>query len=420
MMPKTITAAEVPDLLALGKSVYIPGMGGQSQLLVDALRARSGSAKGVTFTGVWLPGINRVDYAGLDPDASAEAFFFNRDLAASFAAGRVRLRPLSYYQTYHHLRDVSRIDLALLHVSPPDAAGRVSLGIANDFTPAILGKAVVRVAHINPRMPRTRGSATIALADLDYVIEADAPLLADNTGEDDVWMAIGRHLATVVPDGAVLEVGIGQTPQVLPALIGHRRLRMHTGAIMTPVLALVGSGALAEENGAIVTGTALGIDELYDYVADNPQVAFAPVGYTHDVGVLRRIDRFTAINSVIDVDLWGEANAEMVDGRQVSSAGGLVDFMRGARLSPGGRAIVVLPATAKGGSVSRIVSRLAPGTTVSVARADMDTVITEYGIADLRDRTIDERALALIAIAAPAFRSALADAWDDMRRSLVG
>lgn len=419
-MPKTIVAGDLPTLLAPGKTVYAPGMGGQSGLLVDGLRTRPHAATGVTFTGVWLPGINRVDYAGLDPAASAEAFFFHRDLAASFAAGRVRLRPLSYFQTYHHLRDVSRIDLALLQVSPPDAAGRVSLGIANDFTPAILGKAAVRVAHINPRMPRTRGSATVALADLDYVLDADAPLLCDHTGEDETWAAIGRHLATVVPDGAVLEVGIGQTPQVLPALVGHRRLRMHTGAIMTPVLALVCSGALAEENGAIVTGTALGIDELYDYVRDNPQVAFAPVGYTHDVSVLRRINRFTAINSVIEIDLWGEANAEMVDGRQFSSAGGIVDFMRGARLSPGGRAIVVLPATAKGGSVSRIVPRFAPGTTVSVARADMDVVITEYGVADLRNRTIDERAEALIAIAAPAFRPSLAEAWEDIRRTLAG
>lgn len=172
----------------------------------------------------------------------------------------------------------------------------------------------MRVAHVNPRMPRTRGSATVALADLDYVIDAEALLLLDQTGEDEVWSAIGRHLATVVPDGAVLEVGIGQTPQVLTSLIGHRRLRLHTGAIMTPVLALVGSGALAEEQGAIVTGTALGIDELYAFVADNPQVAFAPVGYTHNIGVLARIPRFTAINSVIEVDLWGEANAEMAGG----------------------------------------------------------------------------------------------------------
>lgn len=418
-MPKTIAAADLPGLLAPGRTIYVPGMGGQSQVVVDALRTRPEAAKGVTFTGVWLPGINRVDYAGLDAEAAADAFFFHRDLAASFAAGRVRFRPLSYFQTYAYLRDVSRIDVALLQVSVPDASGRVSLGIANDFTPAILGKAAVRVAHVNPRMPRTRGSATVALADLDCVIEAEAPLLADNTGETEVWAAIGRHLATVVPDGAVLEVGIGQTPQVLPALTGHRRLRMHTGAIMTPVLALVGSGALADERGAIVTGTALGIGELYEFVDDNPQVAFAPVGYTHDVGVLRRIERFTAINSVIEIDLWGEANAEMVDGRQVSSAGGIVDFMRGARLSPGGRAIVVLPATVKGGSVSRIVPRLGPGTAVSVARADMDTVITEFGVAELRDRTIDQRAEALIAIAAPAFRAGLADAWVDMRRGLA-
>lgn len=418
MMPPTLTADALSTVLAPGRTVYVPGMAGESQWLVTALQARPELAAGITFTGVWLPGINRIDYAGLDPKAKAEVFFFHRDLAASFAAGRVGVRPLSYFATYRYLRDTSTIDVAFVQVSPPDAAGRVSLGVANDFTPAVLSKAALRIAHINPRMPRTRGSASLALADLDYVVDSEAPLLADATGEDEVWARIGQHLATIVPDGAVLEVGIGQTPQVLPSLIRHRRLRMHTGAIMTPVLALVGSGALADEPGAIVTGTALGIDELYEFVTDNPQVAFAPVGYTHDIGVLRRIERFTAINSVIEIDLWGEANAEMINGRQVSSAGGLVDFMRGAKLSPGGRAIVVLPATAKGSAVSRIVPHLAATTPVSVARADMDIVITEYGIADLRDRTLDGRAEALIAVAAPPFRSDLAEAWERMRRKL--
>jgi acyl-CoA hydrolase len=160
---------------------------------------------------------------------------------------------------------------------------------------------------------------------------------------------------------------------------------------------------------------ALGSPALYGFIADNPRVAMAPVGYTHDIGVLGRLDRFQAINAVIEVDLLGQANAETVDGRAVSSAGGIVDFMRGARRSRGGQAIVALPSTARGGALSRIVPRLAAGAPVSVARADMDVVVTEHGIARLRHADLDERAAQLIAIAAPAFRAALTDAWRRMR-----
>lgn len=411
-MPRTIAAAAWPDLLQRGWTVYMPGVSGESTLLTAALQARPERAAGVTFTGVWLPGLNRLDYAGLDPAAAGEAFFLSRTVAASLAAGRLRYRPLSYVETYRYLAArATAIDLAVLQVSPPDGAGRVSLGAANDFTPAVLAGARRRLAHINPTMPRTRGAATIALADLDWIVAAEAPLLADATGSDAAWQEIARLVATIVPDGATIEVGIGQVQQALAGLVGHRRLALHSGAIMTPVLDLVRSGAIDPRPGAIVAGVAIGQPDLYAFIADSPQVAMAPVGYTHDIGVLGRIDRFHALNAVIEVDLFGQANAETLDGRPVSSAGGIVDFMRGARRSPGGRAIVALPATAKGGRTSRIVAALAAGTPVSVARADMDLVVTEFGIADLRDADVEARAAALIGIAAPPFRDALAAAW---------
>ncbi len=417
-MPKSLSADELPGLLRPGLCVYAPGLAGESRLMVDALRSQPDASAGVRYVGVWLPGINRVDYAGLHADARATAFFVYPDLHASFAAGRIDFLPLSYFSVYAYLRDQAAIDLALLHVSPPGDDGRCSVGVANDFTPAILHGAGVKVAHINPRMPRTRGAATVAFDELDFVIEGAYPLLSDHPVSDPDFDAIGRHIAAVLPDGATLEVGVGRVQSVFAAFTGKRDLALHTGAITTPVLRLVEAGAIAARDHAITTGVALGDDALYDFVADNPGVRFAPVGWTHDIGTLRGIERFVAINSVIEVDLLGQANAEIIGGRQVSSAGGITDFMRGARLSPGGIAIVALPSTAKGGTVSRIVPRLDDGAAVSVARGDMELVVTEHGIADLRDKTIDARAEALIAVAAPRFRDELSVAWRERRNRM--
>ncbi len=413
--PRLIAPADVPGLLRSGMTVYAPGLAGQSAVFVAALRAAPEAAAGVRFTGVWLPGTNRVDYAGLHPNACASVFFVTRDMRESFAAGRVDFRPLSYFETYRFLRDQTPIDLALLQTSPPDADGRLSLGVANDFTPAILGKAKVTVAHINPRMPRTRGAARVPLDGIDFIVEADAPLLSDDDAPDAAFDAIGRHVAGLIGDGDTLEVGVGRVQRVFPALAGVRDLRLHTGAITTPLLRLIEAGGVSTAEDAITCGVALGTAELYDFVADNPHVRFAPVGETHDIATLRAIPRFVAVNSVIEVDLLGQANAEMIGGRQVGAAGGLVDFMRGARASPGGLAIVALPATAKGGSVSKIVPALPPGSAVGVARGDMDLVVTEYGVADLRTKTVDQRAAALIAVAAPAFRDDLARTWAERR-----
>jgi acyl-CoA hydrolase len=410
---------DVGRFLRPGLTVYAPGLSGESGVFWQALEEASDAAAGVRFIGVWLPGINRRDYAGLHPAARATAFFVGPDLRPSFEAGRIDFLPLSYSATYGFLRDRAAIDVALLQVSPPDPEGRVSLGVANDFSPAVLDKAPIILAHINPRMPFTRGAATLSLDRIHGVIEADGPLLSDGPEKDDgVFRAIGHHIAQRVGDGDTIEVGVGRVQGIVPALSGHRRIRVHSGAITTPFLALVRSGSLAEDPGSVTIGVALGSDDLYRFAAEDPRVRFAPVGETHDIATLRRIPRFIAINSVLEVDLFGQANAEMVDGRQVSSAGGITDFMRGARLAEGGVGIVALPATARGGAVSRIVPALAPGTAVSIARGDMDVVVTEYGVADLRNRSIDDRARSLIDIAAPPFRDGLAAAWDARRRAM--
>lgn len=409
---------ELPSLLAPGLRVYVPGGVGESVPLIAALRAAPEACAGTHFIGVWLPGINHCDYASLHPEARATAFFIGRELRASFAARRIAFLPLSYVDIYRHLGTEAAIDLAFLQVTPPDRDGRLGFGCANDFTPAVAARARRIAVHINPRMPRTRGAGSIALAQVDCAFEEASPLLADSAGTDPVWQAIAGNVAGLIRDGDTLEVGIGRVQGVLDALTGHRGLRLHSGAVTSTLLPLLEAGAIAGDDGAVTCGMALGGPALYDFITDNPLVRFAPVGETHDIAMLRAIPRLVAINGVIEVDLLGQANAETAGGRQVSGAGGILDFMRGARLSPGGRAIVCLPATGDGGAVSRIVPALAPGCPVSVPRGDIDIVVTEYGAASLRRRDLDARADALIGIAAPHFRDGLANAWAAMRRTM--
>ncbi len=418
-MPKPLTAVDVPTVLQPGMQVYAPGFAGESAVLVEALQAAPAACSGVRFVGVWIPGINRVDYAALHPTARSTAFFVGHDLRPSFTAGRVDFLPLPYSGIYAYLRDTADIDVAFLHVAAADADGRCSLGVANDFTPAVLSKARLTVAHVNAAMPRTRGATTVAFDDLDYVVEESRPLLAEAPAPADADLAaIGHHIADLVADADTIQIGVGRIQAVLGALAGKRGLMVHGGMITESVKDLVDAGAIADVDGAITTGVAWGDADLYDWVADNPRVRFAPVAHTHDPAVLAAIPRLIAINSVIEVDLLGQANAEAVGGRQISSAGGLVDFLRGARASPGGLPIVALASTAKGGAVSRIVPEFTAGAPVSVARGDMGLVVTEHGVADLRGKSVDARAEALIAVADPRFRDDLRAAWDRRRAAM--
>lgn len=418
-MPATIPAHAWPDLLRPGMTVYAPGCGGESPVLLEALRAKPACAASVTFTGVWIPGVNRFDFAALDETARARLFFLAPEFRESFAAGRADYLPIPYSAIYP-LLERTKIDIALLQVSAPDERGDCSLGIAADFTPAVMGHAKWRVAHVNPAMPRTTGAPTIPFAALDYIVEATSPLLTYDTGGiGGAFEAIGCNIASLIEDGDTLQFGLGQVQgAVLRALAAKRNLRIHSGMISDPVLGLLDAGAVENAVGAITTGVALGSPALYERAANDRRFRFARVAFTHDISTLRAIPNFVAINSTIEIDLLSQGNAEMMGGKQVSGAGGLVDFLRGARLAKNGRAIVALQSTAKGGTISRIVPQLDKGASVSIARGDAEIVVTENGVADLRGLGIDARAEALIEIAAPAFRDELTRGWRTMRKAM--
>jgi 4-hydroxybutyrate CoA-transferase len=344
------------------------------------------------------------------------------DIARSHAAGKVRFLPLHYSGIWDYLAGLD-IDVALIQVTPPDRSGRCSLGVSVHFVPAVLDRAKVVVAEVNAAMPRPARSYDFPYDRLDYVVETERPLVALATGDLPPEVhRIGAHVASLIEDGDTIQIGIGKVPAaVLAALRDRQGLGLHGGLVSDEVADLHETGVLtgarkSHDTGIVVCTAALGSSRVYEWAGRCRDLRFAPVSYTHDIRVLARIDRFVAINSVLAVDLSGQANAEMLGGRQVSGTGGLLDFVRGARLSRGGRSILALPSTAASGKTSRIVLRLGEADVVSCPRADADIVVTEHGVARLRDRSVDERAEALIAIADPAFRRDLADEWEALRR----
>lgn len=395
--------------------LYVGGCSGEPLGFVEAFRAAPDLADGITFFGQWVPGINLTDWASLHPGAKAETTFLPPALRPSFEDGRTHILPMTYSQSWDWL-STTPADGALMLVSPPDADGNVSLGLSPDLGPALLARPDVPVlALINPQMPAVPNSVKVPLSRFALVAEEDRPLVQVAPAPlAPAFGAIARHVAALVPDGAYLQFGIGNVQQaVLTELGGRKGLAVWSGIVSDPILGMLD----ADPDLQVSTGVAVGTQALYDRLANEPRVRFLPVSETHNQARLAALPNFTAINSVLEVDLFGQANAEFISGRQVSGTGGLTDFLRGARASRGGTGITALVSTAKGGALSRIVPRLAPDAT-SVTRADMDVVITEHGLARLRGLDLDARAGALIAVADPAHRSALANAWDDMRRGM--
>lgn len=395
--------------------LYVGGCSGEPLALVDAFREEPDLAAGLTFIGQWVPGINLTDWAGLHPQAEAETTFLGPALRPSFEAGRTRILPMTWYQSWDWLCHTP-LDAAVLLVSPPDTDGNVSLGVSPDFGPGLAARPDLPIlALINPQMPAPRHSVKLHLSRFALVAEESRPLISvPPAALVPAFSDIAAHISNLVPDGAALQFGIGNVQQaVLTALAGRRGLSVWSGIVSDPLLGMLD----ADPALPVTTGVAVGTPALYQRLAEEPRVRFLPACETHNIARLAALRRFTAINSVLEVDLFGQANAEFIRGRQVSGTGGLTDFLRGARASPGGTGITALLSTAGGGALSRIVPRLAPDA-VTIPRADLDVVVTEHGHARLRGVDLDARAAALIAIAEPAHRARLASAWDEMRRAM--
>jgi acyl-CoA hydrolase len=398
-----------------GMRVYIQGAGGEPLALGPILASSPQALDGVTLVSCLLPGINSFDYAALHPGARLETFMLSPALRASFAEGRTLVRPLAYSQILQALAAAPPPDLAIFQLTPPDPVGECSFGPCTDFAPLVWARARRRLAFINPSLPRVLSGPEASFRSLEVAIQADGPIVC---GEEapamDVHLVIAERVARIVPDGAAIQSGLGAAPAAaIAGLTSRRGLVVRSGMVTPGYRRLREAGALDPDNEHI-TGLAHGPVEFVRWAAR--AFTFADASVTHGSGSLGRVPRLHAINSALEVDLFGQANIEWRDGKLVSGLGGAPDFARAARRSGGGRAILALPATAAGGKVSRIVARLS-APTVSIPRDDADLVVTEHGVADLRGRTLDERAEALVGVAAPEHREALAEAWARMRAS---
>lgn len=319
-----------------------------------------------------------------------------------------------------HLSDIPRmigtgdlaVDVALVSVSPPDALGRYSLGLVSDYLWHAVRHARVVIAEMNARTPFTEGGPFLVADDIDILVPSERDLIEVAPGRfGDTERAIAAQVAGYLRNGAVVQFGIGAIPDAVAASLGgFRDLGIHSGVVSNALIDLVESGTVtnarkAIDTGVSVTGSVWGTRALYDFVDRNPAVHVRSSTYTHAPQTFAQLHGFVSINSAIELDLSGQANLEVAGGRYIGAVGGAVDFVRGARLAPGGRSILALPSTAAGGTISRIVADL--DGPVTIARSDIDTVVTEYGSAELRGQGLKERARRLNAIAHPDFREAL-------------
>ncbi len=343
------------------------------------------------------------------------SFMVDKHTARGLSTGCVDYIPCRYSRIPELFRRrILPVDVALVSLTPPDKDGTCSFGVSSDFTTAMARSATLVVAELNPRMPRVGGDNFIHVHEVDYGLESDRALpQAPRPEIRPVDLEIGRNVAGLIEDEATIQVGIGRLSEAVLSCLGdRRRLGFHSGLMTDGFVDLIRKGVADNsrkgfKEGKTVTSTMLGTDKLFAFVHRNDEVEAFPSDFTHHQAVLQKVKNLHAVNSAIQVDLTGQVNAETIQGLQVSGVGGQTDFICGAALSQGGKSIVALPSCSGDGRRSKIVPSLDPGSAVTSLRHDVDYVVTEYGVASLKGKSLRSRARALIEIAHPRFRESL-------------
>ncbi len=416
--PRVTTAEEAVKIIGSGRRVFLTGNCSVPQKLLGALVARAGELTDVEIIQVFTMGEAPHAAPGLEKHLRINTLFISDNVRAAVNEGRGDFTPCFLSEVPLLFRNgILPIDVALIHVSPPDEHGFCSLGLEAGLVKTPAQVAQVVIAEVNEQMPRTLGDSFIHISKINYAIPVNYPLaelLMSETNE--TAMQIGRHVADLVEDGSTLQLGIGTIPNSVLGLLSNRRdLGIHTELFSDGVMELVQRGVITNEKktlhqGKIVAGFILGSHALYAWVDDNPIVELHPTEYVNDPFVIAQNDKMVSINSAIEVDLTGQVCSDSIGPRLYSGVGGQVDFIYGASRSKGGKPIIALPSMAvmkDGSKVSKIVAMLKPGAGVVTTRNHVHYVVTEYGVARLYGKTIRQRARALIDVAHPAFREEL-------------
>ncbi len=409
-----LTPEQAIGVVQNGHRVFVQTAIAAPQPLVKALAERAAKLHDIEVIHLHTEGVTPYLNPELKGRIYTNALFVAQNVRNSMQEGMADYIPifLSEVPTLFRSRIVP-LDVALLQVSPPDKHGYCSLGVSVDASLAAAESARHVVVQINPHMPRCHGQGVIHVSDIDFAIEEASPLPEHPPKPStEVERSIGRHVAGLIEDGATLQMGIGAIPDaVLASLRNHKDLGVHSEMFSDGVVDLVEMGVIngekkASEVGKVVGSFCMGTRRLYDYIDDNPSVEMLEACYVNDTAVIRKHPKVTAINSAIEIDLTGQVCADSIGSRIYSGVGGQMDFIRGASLSPGGKAIIALPSVTHKG-ITRIVPFLKEGAGVVTTRAHVHYVVTDYGVANLYGKNLRQRAQALIEIAHPDHRESL-------------
>jgi acyl-CoA hydrolase len=413
-MPATLTlsALRFRDLVREGEMIAWPQGPGEPLALSEALMAQGHELRSPSlFLGMSVSRTVQPEHARVFALRGLNGAGTNRRLTAE---GLLDVVPCHVSTVPALLRTQTiKVDVALVQVRRHPILGGYTFGVIADYTQALVRHARLVIAQVNDALPVTSDDALVAEDDLDVLVETPGHVIEmPDPLPQDIDAAVAKQVAAVIPDRATVQLGIGALPvAVARALAGHRDLGIHSGVISDVVVDLVESGVVTNackgrDSGRIVTGGLFGTQRLYRFASGNDAVAMRSVEYTHSQVVAASLQRFHTVNSAIEVDLSGQVNAEIAGGRYLGAVGGQVDFVRGGVACADGRSIIALPASTADGTQSRIVAALG-NAPVTTARSDVDLIVTEFGVADLRGCSLRERARRLIAIAHPKFREAL-------------
>lgn len=398
-----------------GDSIYIHSNAAAPAALLNALVNRAEELENVQIFHILTLG--KADYAKPEYAKSfhVNALFIGANVREAVNAGRADYTPVFLSEIPNlFLTGALPVDVCLVQVSPPDQHGYCSYGVSVDCTLAARKSARLVIAQVNKHMPRTFGRSFVHVSRFDHIVECDTLLPElECSLPDQVETQIGRHVASLVEDGATLQLGIGGIPNaVLSFLQDKKDLGVHSEMLSDGIVNLIESGVITNDAKTVLPGQVavsfvMGTRRLYDFINNNPLIVFQTSDYINDPYIISQNFKMTAINSAIEVDLTGQVSADSIGSTLYSGVGGQVDFIRGASRAKGGKAIIALASTAKNGTISRIVTKLQKGGGVVTSRADVHYVVTEYGIAQLYGKNLRQRAKALIDIAHPSFRAQL-------------
>lgn len=419
---KLVTAQEAVTHIKSGDRVVLGHACGEPKDLVDAMVANYKQYKDVEVVHMVAMGKGEYTKPEMAPHFRHNALFAGATTRDAIFEGRGDFSPTFFYEVPRLFEKYLHVDVLLMKVSKPDEHGYCSFGVSCDYTKPASKSAKLVIAEVNECMPRTHGDSFIHVSEIDYLVETDYPVVELKPPKiGDVEKAIGENCASLVEDGSTLQLGIGAIPDaVLLFLKDKKDLGIHSEMFSDGVVDLVEAGVINNKkktfhNGKMVVTFLMGTKKLYDFVNNNPTVELYPVNYVNNPAVIMKNNKMVSINSCVQVDFMGQINSESIGPKQISGVGGQVDFVRGASMAEDGegKSIIAIPSTAAKGKVSRIVPFLDHGSSVTTSRNDVQYVVTEYGIAELRGKSLIDRAKALINIAHPNFRDELIKAFEE-------